>query len=316
MKRALVLPLLLVACGDSPRVVPTRDFAAYPAIVELSSGGPIDALGDVHGDLAATVGLLSAAGLVGAAPHHWTGGARTLVVTGDVIDKGTQAIPIIDLLISLEPEARAAGGALVVTLGNHEAEFLANPTDEKSAQFQAELKGAGLDPKRVAAGETKYGQWLHRLPLAARIEGWFFCHGGNTNGLSAADLGARFRTLYESGKAYSDDFTTGDQSLLEASIWWARDARAVTTLDADLGALPAQHLVFGHDPGDIAFPDDPHGDRKKGELAARYEGRIFLIDSGMSSAIGYSRGALLRIERNPDRASALDHKGETTPLWP
>lgn len=314
--RATLVVLLVVACGDAPKAPPRRDFTAHPAVVELSGVGTIDALGDVHGDLAATVQLLGAAGLVGRAPYHWTGGTRTLVVTGDVIDKGSEAIAIIDLFIGLEPEARAAGGALVVTLGNHEAGFLASPTDEKSAQFQAELRALGLDPKRVAAGEGRYGQWLHQRPLGARIDGWFFCHGGNTSGLSAAELGTRFRALYERGKAYSDDLLAGDQSLLEASIWWPKDGRATATLDADLGALPAQHLVFGHEPGDVPFPDDPHGDRPKGELAARYEGRIFLIDSGMSSAIGYSRGALLRIERNPDRASVIDHRGDSRPIWP
>ena len=59
----------------------------------------------------------------------WATGAgrRVLVVVADVIDKGDQSLASIDLLTALEAEALAAGGRVVVILGNHEAEFLADP---------------------------------------------------------------------------------------------------------------------------------------------------------------------------------------------
>jgi hypothetical protein len=38
-------------------------------------------------------------------------------------------------------------------MGNHEAEFLADPADDEKAQeFLKELEKEGLDPKKVAAG--------------------------------------------------------------------------------------------------------------------------------------------------------------------
>ena len=301
-----------------------RDWVEFPAVFTLTGTQEIDALGDLHGDIGATARVLSAAGLVTpSTPFHWAGGTRILIVTGDVIDKGTAAVSIIDLFISLEPEARAAGGRLVVTLGNHEAEFLADPTDSKTSVFQAELVSRGLDPTKVAAGQSRYGSWLLSRPVAALIDGWFFCHAGNSGGISAVEIEQRFERLFgiagppDAPVGFRDPFLLAPDSLLEAQTWWRLGTNATTAIDANLVGLPAQHIVFGHDPGGIDFPDDPQGNRDKGQLVMRYDGRIFLIDVGMSSAVGYSDGALLRIIRgNPDRATAVHADGTSQNLWP
>ena len=251
-------------------------------------------------------------------PRHWVGGTRVLIVTGDVIDKASAATQIIDLLLAIEGEAEAAGGHVVVTLGNHEAEFVADPTADKVKEFRDELSATlGLDPTAVAAGQTKYGAWLLSRPVAARIDDWFFCHGGNTGGLTGGQIDQAYRDRF-AGRAVPDfahPFVTGDASLLEASAWWmGTDATGV--IDFNLSLLPAAHLVFGHEPGALDFPDDPQGARAQGEMAMRYGGRIFLIDVGMSSAVGYSQGAMLKILRGPDRATAMYPGGTEKVLWP
>jgi hypothetical protein len=310
----------LPACGSKAPaadagVLFQRDWGAHPAVFTMNGATEIDALGDPHGDPDVTFRTLAAAGLISrAAPVAWTGGAKVLVLTGDVIDKGDSALPIIDLLIALEPQARAAGGRVVVTLGNHEAESLAAPTDAKTAVFQAELRRAGLDPVAVAAGAAPYGAWLRNLPVAALIDDWFFCHSGDNDGDSAAAIGKKFRDAVEGAAGYGDSYLVGSGSILEANSWWLGKASSLAAVDDNLGAVPAHHAVFGHDPGALQFPDDPAGDRAKGTLAARYGGRLFAIDAGMSYAVGYSDGALLRVAGAT--ASAVASDGTTRPLWP
>lgn len=299
-----------------------RDWIRHPALFTMTGAARIDVLGDVHGDPVVTTKVLAAAGLVAAdAPSTWIGGGDVLVVTGDVIDKGAQAAPIIDLLIALEPQAQAAGGRVVVTLGNHEAEFMANPTKDKSAAFRSELVSLGLDPTVVAAGQTKYGQWLATRPVAALIDGWFFSHAGNTQGASSGEIATRYEGLFDDRgiPRFDVPFLVGNESLLEAQSWWfgSGASGSVTNLDFDLAALPAQHLVFGHDPGAILFPDDPGGDRAAGQMVARYGGRIFLVDVGMSYAVGSSSGSLLRITRGAtETATEVRVDGTIRPLWP
>lgn len=78
------------------------------------------AVGDLHGDYAAWVDIAKAARFVG--PNlKWTGGRTVLVQTGDITDRGPDSLKIIRHLQQLHGQARAAGGNVVVLLGNHEA---------------------------------------------------------------------------------------------------------------------------------------------------------------------------------------------------
>lgn len=79
----------------------------------------IVAVGDLHGDYENFVLILKGTGMVDD-DLRWTGGKTHLVQTGDILDRGTEAKKIFDLLMRLEKEAEAAGGMVHVLLGNHE----------------------------------------------------------------------------------------------------------------------------------------------------------------------------------------------------
>jgi hypothetical protein len=78
------------------------------------------AIGDLHGDVAATRRALRLAGVLD--PHRdvWTGGTTVVVQVGDQIDRGDDELHVLALLHSLSRQARVAGGALDVLCGNHE----------------------------------------------------------------------------------------------------------------------------------------------------------------------------------------------------
>ncbi len=59
----------------------------------------------MHGDLEAFRSILRQAELTDEA-HRWKGGGATFVQTGDYTDRGAQVRAVMDLLISLEQEAR------------------------------------------------------------------------------------------------------------------------------------------------------------------------------------------------------------------
>jgi len=276
-------------------------------VVDASTKEEIVGLGDVHGTYDRLVHLLEVGGLIRADRHApggfaWTGGKRTLVSVGDLIDKGPQSLEVLDLMMSLQRQAPAAGGAVIVTLGNHEAEFLARPGKKKAIEFERELGQRGIDYRDVAAGKNEYGQFMLSMPLAARVNGWFFAHAGSTSGQSLKQLGQHFREVVDSGR-WKNPFLVGDDSVLEARKWW-KDGSDV----GDVAALPAGHIVFGHDPG--AFRD-------KGTIQARNEGRLFLIDVGMTRVFDYSKGALLLIDRKDgqDVATSMDASGARHELW-
>ena len=288
-----------------------RDWRRFPAIIERDTSAEVIALGDVHGGYERLVNLLSKAGLIKpdtqAPGYSWTGGNRLLVSVGDLIDKGDQSIEVLDLIMKLQSQASTAGGEVIVTLGNHEVEFLANPNNKKAREFTDELHNKGIEPDTMPQGEKPYGEWLMNRPLAARVNDWFFSHAGNTSGKTIGELSESFRHDVSQGD-WGSDFLIGDDSLLEAEKWWKGEGPAAKLLDDYLRALNVTHIVFGHDPG--AFHD-------KGQIGQEKDGRIFLIDVGMSPAIDYSKGALLLIDKGGGTvvATALDADGTKKEIW-
>ena len=316
----LLCPLPLAAQGKNRREYSAaqdraafkRDWTRYPAVVERSTSAEVVALGDVHGGHARLVALLTKAGLIRAeasetAGYVWTGANRVLVCTGDLIDKGDQSIPVLDLVMSLERQAAAAGGEVIVTLGNHEAEFLAKPWRKKATAFNVELNARGLDAKTVAA-TGPYGEWMKNRPIAALVNGWFFAHGGDSAGQDMSQLGQRYREAVDAG-AWDAPFLLAPDSILVEQKWW-KDRAGV---EASLQALGASHIAFGHDPGAAKSASDG----QRGVIREKYNGRIFAIDVGMSPAINDGEGALLLIDRNgaDEVATSFDASGARREMW-
>jgi Calcineurin-like phosphoesterase len=81
--------------------------------------GRVVAIGDVHGSLDGLRAILRATGLTDAS-DAWTGGATTLVQTGDTTDRGADVRGVLDLVRRLEAQAPKSGGRVVALLGNHE----------------------------------------------------------------------------------------------------------------------------------------------------------------------------------------------------
>jgi hypothetical protein len=344
--RVTILFFLLCTSAFAAEATPLadREWKQFPAIADLPPAAVVYALGDVHADCDKMLSLLAAAKLISGVPTkpdqiRWTGETANLVITGDMIDKYTQSLAVLETLRALEPQAAKAGGRLVVCLGNHEAEFLAAGGDAaKNAEFGAEMKAAGISGVDVAAGRDAdgLGAWLRTRPVGARIGAWFFCHAGNTGGRTLPALKADLeKDLTEKG--YETPLLMNPNSMLEARMhprpWWtatadpslhdsakhapahAGQSTAPPALVASISALGADHLVIGHQPGKIKFDDGV--ERKAGEVFVHYNGLLFMIDTGMSRGAEDGRSALLRIHTTPQHVSAIAvyADGKTRVLW-
>ena len=80
----------------------------------------IIAIGDLHGDVAATRRALRLARVLHPRRDVWTGGKTVVVQVGDQLDRGDDELAVLSLLQRLSTQPEAAGGALDVLWGNHE----------------------------------------------------------------------------------------------------------------------------------------------------------------------------------------------------
>ena len=172
------------------------------------------AVGDVHGAYDTLVATLNTAGVIDE-NLAWVGGATHLVITGDLLDRGSDSRKVMNLLMRLEPEALASGGRVHPLIGNHEVmnlvgdlryvsarEYAAFADDESEeereqwfrhyqatqppdsdetmlrAQFDKLAPPGFFGHRRAFRADGHYGEWLLDKPLMVVIDGTAFVHGG------------------------------------------------------------------------------------------------------------------------------------------
>jgi hypothetical protein len=326
MRRLVSLAAIFVLPTFGAEVAP-RDWKQAPAIVQIDTQADIFAMGDVHGDYRRLVSLLAGAGVIGGvptAPDHvaWTGGRAVLVFTGDLVDKGPDAVGVLTFLRAIQPAAAAAGGRVVVLMGNHEAEFLAAP-EGKDRDFPGQLAKAGLKPRDIAACHGDLGRFLCSLPFGARVNDWFFSHAGNTDGRTLNRLEADLEADVSRHGFGAPQLADGN-SILEARIgekgpngraWFEAGGSRLPAdrlLASYAEALAVRHIVEGHHHAATQFPDGAA--RHLGEMF-NWRGELFLIDTGMSRDIDESAGALLHIYSAKKIAASVCADGRETLIW-
>ncbi len=96
-------------------------------LVQTLPDGPLDIIGDIHGEYAALRQLLKHLGYGDAGEHPQ---ARTLVFVGDFCDRGPDSPAVLALVEQLVQTGRA-----VAVLGNHEINLLRNEAKDGSGWF-------------------------------------------------------------------------------------------------------------------------------------------------------------------------------------
>jgi hypothetical protein len=164
------------------------------------------------------------------------------------------------------------------------------------------------------------------LPFGAKVNDYFFCHAGNTGGAGIANLSASIRNGYATS-GYAAKELIGSNSLVEARLnnkgpgglpWFDNGSNKTNPrmlISEYAQALGVTHLVQGHQPGSVKFPDKMAA-RAAGQLFQRY-GLLFLIDGGMSEGINNSHGGVLHLTGSGtgEVVTAVCFDGSTTVLW-
>jgi hypothetical protein len=319
-----------------------RDWKMWPAVEKFATSEVIYALGDVHGDYDKLTKLLLGAGLMqgmpaSAAEARWGGGKAVLVCTGDMIDKGPMSLEVLQLLRALQASAESGGGGkVIVTLGNHEAEFLASGGNKKKpTDFTTELEAHKIDPVDVALGRDALGvgQWLRTRPIAAKVDDWFFCHAGNTFGMTIPQLETAIETGVDKD-GFDATVLSNPNSILQARMggadnggvpWFMLDGGKGPGAETEIGlprlrkylvALGCEHLVIGHQPSNVNFGG---GITRKAGQPFAYKGVLFLIDVGMSRGVQDSPAILLKIHPasagGKEQAGIVNTTGRESVLW-
>jgi hypothetical protein len=127
---------------------------------------------------------------------RWTGGRTIVAITGDSMDFGSQSRVLLDTFMSLQVQAQAPGGQLLVLLGDHDIDILKiqpstskkrsyhNPDDElphgsTATFFDAFSLHPTIPPTSNdydALQRLWYGWWMRLQPFVVAIEDTVMVH--------------------------------------------------------------------------------------------------------------------------------------------
>jgi hypothetical protein len=279
----------------APQQATPAKYPATPRIVALS---------DIHGQYGLLVKLLRAHHVIDN-DDHWSLGPATLVVAGDVFDRGPQVTEAFWLLYSLQQQAAAAGGAVHFVLGNHETMVLYDDLRYVNQKYLKSAQLLGRSYPALYGADSVIGQWLRTRPVMLQIGDTLFLHGGIApqnldlvRGLDATN------TLYQASVGLPKDQVKAapDTARLfdgKTSPIWFRgyfDGQMATDqVDTLLKDLDLKRIVVGH-------TSMPH-------VSSFHGGRIIAIDSSIKNG---ENGELLFIEDGAVSRGLLD--GSRVPL--
>jgi hypothetical protein len=287
--------------GTAPTSAPARDDSSF----RFPGAERVVAIGDVHGDVAATRRALRLAGALDE-KDDWVGGKLVVVQTGDLLDRGDDEPDILDLLDRAAEQAKKAGGALHVLNGNHEvmnvaADFRYVTADgfrdyEGTALQGARGKQASLLPTEQrgrAAAFLPGGPVAKRLaarPIAIVVGDSVFAHGGVLPGHVRYGIGrinAETRSWMSGETQRAPEILNGDTAPI-----WTREysdgepsPRACSALEKALTDLSAKRMVVGH--------------------TVQKNGKVWRIDVGLAKHYG-GRPAVLEIRGAEVRSLSAD----------
>ena len=215
------------------------------------------AIGDIHGAFGQFRALLEVTGLTDSS-QRWTGGRTTLVQTGDFTDRGAGVRAVIDLLMRLETEASAAGGKVVVLLGNHETMNLMAILRDVSPAAMASFETSESEQRRAEAYDAYVALMGDRaevlgplLPDPLPRDAWMAAHPPG---------------FFEYMEALGPDGTYG-QWLMEKQVV----ARVGDSILLHGGLHPTKS------PADLSELTD----KARGEIATYYQYRKQLVEEGL-----------------------------------
>ncbi|HEX8031105.1 MAG TPA: metallophosphoesterase [Vicinamibacterales bacterium] len=157
--------------------------ALVAAPLLAQSPSRIIAIGDIHGSITGFKSILKVTGLADDS-GKWIGGKAQLIQTGDYMDRGEATRAVLDLLMSLESQAKDAGGRAIALLGNHEVMNMVAETRDATPQIFATFADANSEKKReaewqdyarLAEGKKQKGDPVPSVYAQTR-EAWMAAH--------------------------------------------------------------------------------------------------------------------------------------------
>jgi Calcineurin-like phosphoesterase len=238
--------------------------------------------------------------------YNWIYGNGSLVIAGDLFDRGKDVVPELWLLYKLEDDAKQFGGSVHVVLGNHDIMNLSGDhryTDSKYFKNAWLLK---TDCTGLFGRDTELGRWLRSKNVIIKVGDILVMHGGMSP--VVANMSLSLEQLNETCRSYygfkKNEMPETIQPLFNGTaLFWYRGyfiqpKISEAGIDSTLKQYNCKYILVGHT-------------IVKRNIAMYYKGKVIGIDvdehTGLPSAALYESGEWWIIDHTGKR-SKLEYK--------
>jgi hypothetical protein len=249
-------------------------------------------ISDIEGNFSAFYKLLLAGNVIDN-NFNWTFGNGHLVLTGDFVDRGSQAIEVLWLIYAMEEKAEAAGGHVHYILGNHEIMNLSGDLRYLHPKYAATALMINKTYPQLIGDSTELGRWMRTKNVVEKIGDLLFTHGGVSPYVNKLDLKVnkinKLARPFYGDSLYQYKDTATEVLMGDYGPFWYRgyyQGNASNTIDSTLDMFKVKHIATGH---------TIIGDT----ISVKYDGKVFNTDvhhaKGKSEALYIEGGKFYRL---------------------
>ncbi len=231
--------------------------------------------------------------------YNWSYGKGSLVLNGDMVDRGNNVMSVLWLIYKLEYQSERAGGKVHFILGNHDVMNIqgkfryARDKYRKLAALIGTHEYERDNYKELFSEKSHLGRWLRSKNVIEKIGDYIFVHAGLSKELidlnmSLDEINSFIRYNYDTD--FSEDNSTAKTLLSRMGPLWYRGLATdykyykkieSPILDKVLTFFKVSKIVIGH-----TVMDD---------ISTDYDGKVIKIDlkHGTTKRSGKTKGLLI-----------------------
>lgn len=223
-------------------------------------------MGDIHGQYERMIEMLTVGGVIDKR-SDWNYGDGHLVFVGDISDRGEGVMEAYWLIYKLEQQAKKAGGAVHLVLGNHEAMILKNDIRYIANKYYGLTSNLDIEYHKLFSDNTIIGKWLRTKNVVEKIGNTMFVHAGispelASRNMSIEEINTAFRHFLNQKDKKS--YTELDKFIISSygPVWYRGYLRGSgpykaiehSTLESILADYNVDQVVVGHTEVDLIEP--------------------------------------------------------------
>ncbi len=262
---------------------------------QMDVKGDIAVMSDPHGDFDSFLSALQGGGVVGD-NLRWSFGKGTLVVIGDVCDRGKDVGTIFWFIEKLKKEARKRGGRVIFQLGNHEDMVLRGDVRYTDNKYKELAAAVGMKVKDLYGPQSEIGRMIRSSNIVSRLNDNIIVHAGlseeflrrglsfdRVNGMVEQYAGTPTKRLKKIGGDVEFVFRTHGPLWHRGMVRDQKKYRPVSedVVDKILAEYGAERIIVGH----TVFDD----------ITSKFGGRVIAVnvDGAENREKGLGRGILI-----------------------